>query len=106
MDFWHTEAERPIVAQIFGAKPDQFYQIAQLCQEMEFDGIDINMGCPDKGLVKGGSCAALIQKPELAKKIIAETKRGAGKLPVSVKTRIGFNKNELTTSLPHLLEAE
>ena len=71
MDFWFTEAERPIVAQIFGAKPEQFYQVAQLCQELKFDGIDINMGCPDKGIIKSGSCAALIQNPELAKKIIA-----------------------------------
>ncbi len=103
MDFWYSESERPIVAQIFGAKPEQFYQIAHLCQELKFDGIDINMGCPDKGLVKGGSCAALIQTPELAQKIISETKRGAGPLPVSVKTRIGFNKNEIEEWVPALL---
>jgi nifR3 family TIM-barrel protein len=107
IDLKYSEIERPIVAQIFGAKPENFYKTALLLQELGFDGIDINMGCPDKSVSgKQGSGAALIQEPKLAQKIILETKRGAGKLPVSVKTRLGFNKNTLDTWLPNLLETE
>ncbi len=106
-DFIYDESERPIIAQVFGSKPENFYQTALLVQELGFDGIDINMGCPERS-ISGKQCsgAALIQYPELAKEIIAATKRGAGKLPVSVKTRLGYNKNVLDTWLPNLLEAE
>jgi len=105
-DLWFTEEERPIVAQFFSAKPELMYQAALLAQELGFDGIDINMGCPDKGVEKQGAGAALIKNPELAKKIILETKRGAGPLPVSVKTRIGYLRNTLSEWLPQLLETE
>ena len=101
-----TEAERPIVAQFFGAKPDNFYQCALLAQELGFDGIDINMGCPDKKVEKQGAGASLMRDHKLAQKIILETKRGAGNLPVSVKTRIGYNSDILDEWLPRLLETE
>ena len=65
-----------------------------------FDGIDINMGCPDNDVESQGAGAALMKNPKLAKEIIQATKRGAGGLPVSVKTRIGYTKNELATWLP------
>lgn len=106
VDFMYTEAERPMVAQIFGSKPENFYKTALLIQELGFDGIDINMGCPDKNVEKQGAGACLIKNPALAQEIIRETKRGAGKLPVSVKTRIGYNKNTLNEWLPILLETE
>lgn len=110
MDFWYGESERPIVAQIFGGKPEQFYEVAKLIVSLGFDGIDINMGCPDKGVEKSGGGAAMIKNPKLAREIIRETKRGvadAGSfIPVSVKTRLGYNKDELETWLPALLEAE
>lgn len=106
VDFMYTSAERPIVAQIFGSKPDNFYKTALLIQELGFDGIDINMGCPDKNVEKQGAGACLMKNPELAQEIIKETKRGAGKLPVSIKTRIGYNKNSLNEWLPALLETE
>ncbi len=106
IDLMYTEAERPIVAQIFGSKPENFYKTALLLQELGFDGIDINMGCPDKNVEKQGAGAALMKNIPLAQEIIRETKRGAGKLPVSVKTRIGYNKNTLSEWLPALLETE
>lgn len=105
-DLEFTENERPIVVQFFGANPESFYRCALLAQELKFDGIDINMGCPDKAVEKQWAGAALIKSPELAKKIIYETKRGAGKLPVSVKTRLGYNRNTLEEWLPYLLETE
>ncbi|OGY78662.1 MAG: hypothetical protein A3B74_04790 [Candidatus Kerfeldbacteria bacterium RIFCSPHIGHO2_02_FULL_42_14] len=99
----YSEKERPIVAQIFGSKPELFYKTAKLLCKLGFDGIDINMGCPEKTIVKSGSCAALIQKPKLAQKIIRATQEGASKIPVSVKTRIGFNEDETDTWIPALL---
>lgn len=88
-----TEVERPLIAQIWGLDPELYEKAAREIVEMGFDGIDINMGCPESGVVKKGCCSALINNPELAIQIIAATKKGAdGKIPVSVKCRIGFNK--------------
>jgi len=105
-DLIFTEAERPIVAQFFTAKPELMEKAAKLSVELGFDGIDINMGCPDRGVEKQGAGAALIKNPKLARELIRAAKRGAGELPVSVKTRIGYNKNELETWLPELLEED
>ena len=105
-ELYFEKSEKPIVVQLFGSKPDNFYKCAQLAQKLGYDGIDINMGCPDKSVEKQGAGAALILAPELAKKIIKETKRGAGKLPVSVKTRIGYNKIETKEWISKLLEME
>lgn len=91
-----TEHERPIIAQIWGKEPENYYKTAKDLVEMGFDGIDINMGCPDKSITKNGCCAALINNRELAAEIIAATKEGAGPLPVSVKTRLGFNDIDLS----------
>ncbi|MEK7066589.1 MAG: tRNA-dihydrouridine synthase, partial [Patescibacteria group bacterium] len=102
----YSEEERPIVAQFFGAKPENFYKCAELAQELGFDGIDINMGCPDRAINKQMAGADLINNPELAKEIILATKRGAGKIPVSVKTRVGYNKENLDEWLKNLLETE
>jgi tRNA-dihydrouridine synthase len=107
IDLWHTPAERPIVAQIFGGKPEQFEEVAKLIRELGFDGIDINMGCPDSGVEKSGGGAALIKNPEFAREIIRATKRGAGALPVSVKTRLGYRStDEMTAWLTALLEED
>lgn len=88
----YTEIERPIVAQIWGSDPKKFYKTAKIIAKLGFDGIDINMGCPDKNTIKKGACSALIKNPGLAREIIMATIKGAKGLPVSVKTRIGFNK--------------
>lgn len=102
-DLRYKENERPLVAQFFGANPDNFRQCAQLARELGFDGFDINMGCPDKAVVKQGAGSALMKNPTLAREIIRAAKEGAGDMPVSVKTRIGFNTNELETWLPEIL---
>lgn len=107
-DLWFTPEEQPIVAQIFGGKPEQFYAIAPLLVKLGFAGVDINMGCPDKGVEKSGGGASLIKDPKRAQEIIKALKKGiadAGSdIPVSVKTRIGYNKNEMETWIPALLE--
>lgn len=105
-DLSFTKKERPIVAQFFTSKPDMMKKASELSAELGFDGIDINMGCPDKSIEKQGAGAALIKNPELAKEIILSAKEGAGDLPVSVKTRIGWSRDELEEWLPKLLEAE
>ncbi len=97
------ESERPIVAQFFTSNPEHMKKTAELAVELGFDGIDINMGCPDKGIEKQNAGAAMMKNPKLAREIIRAAKDGAGSLPVSVKTRIGFNKVELETWLPELL---
>ena len=104
LDLIFHKSEKPIVAHFFGAKPENFYKCAKLAREMGFNGIDINMGCPDRGVVRQGAGSALILKPKLAQKIIKETIRGAGNLPVSVKTRIGFNEIEYKKWIPYLLK--
>lgn len=88
--------ESPIVAQLWGKDPEAFTKSAKLCQEKGFSGIDINMGCPDRVIVNRGSCAALINNPKLAAEIIKATKKGAGGLPISIKTRIGFSEIDLS----------
>jgi tRNA-dihydrouridine synthase len=88
-----TKSEKPIIAQIWGKEPGNYFKTAQELVEMGYGGIDINMGCPDKAVVKNGCCSALIRNHDLAAEIIEATKKGAaGKVPVSVKTRIGFRE--------------
>ncbi len=91
----YSDLERPIVAQIWGNNPDKFYEAAKLIKELNFDGIDINFGCPERNIVKQGSCSALIGQETLVDEIIKATLEGGGGLPVSVKTRIG--RKEIVT---------
>lgn len=104
----YTEAERPIIAQIFGSNPETIYGASALIAELGFDGVDINMGCPDRSVLKGGAGAALIKTPELARAIIRAANEGIAstgkKIPVSVKTRTGFNKVELEEWIPELIK--
>lgn len=103
---WYTEAERPIVAQIFGTHPPAFEAAARLLRDKGFDGVDINMGCPEKNVVKAGAGAALITDPALARDLVYAARAGAGKMPVSVKTRIGFRRESVDTWMRQLLELQ
>lgn len=105
-DLVYTEAERPIIAQFFTSNPEHMRLAAKLARELGFDGVDINMGCPDSSVMRQGAGAALMKNPKLACELILAAKEGAGPLPVSVKTRLGFNKDELEEWLPELLKAE
>ncbi|HEX7041629.1 MAG TPA: tRNA-dihydrouridine synthase [Patescibacteria group bacterium] len=84
--------EKPLIAQLWGVTPENFYLAAKRILEMGFDGIDLNMGCPQRDVTRHGACSALIKNHNLAKEIIDATRGGAGNLPVSVKTRLGFSK--------------
>lgn len=98
------EGERPIVAQLFTSSPEHMEKAAHLVAELGFDGFDINMGCPDKAVEKSGCGAALIKNPPRARGLIRAAKKSG--LPVSVKTRIGYNTDELNSWLPELLAEE
>ncbi|MFZ1324020.1 MAG: tRNA-dihydrouridine synthase [Candidatus Saccharimonadales bacterium] len=110
--------EGPLFAQLWGLKPENFEAVARQIADgtiarencemnnqhvrgqsshscSNFLGIDLNMGCPAKSEVKNGACSALITNRPLAREIIEATKRGAGNLPVSVKTRLGFSDIDL-----------
>ena len=101
-----SKIEKPIVAQVFGANPENMEKACRLISKLGFDGIDINMGCPDKSVVRQGAGSALIRTPALAREIIRSAIAGANGLPVSVKTRVGFNKDELDTWIPELLKED
>ena len=104
-----TPEERPLVAQIWGKEPDNFYKTARqiadgslarelgLPENVNFAGADLNMGCPQKTEVRNGTCCALMNDRPLAARIIDATREGlAGKLSLSVKTRLGFNEVDMT----------
>jgi nifR3 family TIM-barrel protein len=108
-DLMYSEEERPIVAQLFTSNPEHMEYATKLCRELGFDGVDINMGCPDRSIEKQGCGAAMIKNPENAKEVIQAAKRGAKMgesdgIPVSVKTRIGYNRNQLEEWLPAILK--
>ncbi len=146
-DFLYTSAERPVVAQIFGCRPDYFYKAAHVVCELGFDGVDINMGCPANAVASKGGGAALIRVPDTAKEIIRATQQGVRDwanghtledldmepariqrirqmnedrvriwgdtakierrlLPVSVKTRLGYDRVVITDWVQDLLELE
>jgi tRNA-dihydrouridine synthase len=146
-DFLYTPAERPVVAQIFGCRPEYFYKAAHVVCELGFDGVDINMGCPAHTVANKGGGAALIRMPDTAKAIIRATQQGVRDwangqtledlqmdplriqrisqmneervriwgddphierrlLPVSVKTRLGYDSIVITDWVQELLELE
>ena len=142
-DFLFDESQRPIIAQIYGRTPENFYQTAILLCQLGFDGIDINMGCPSKSIASAGAGAGLIRTPGLAQEIVRATKRGVRDwqngatvhdcvdipvklaaqvearqeklpaayqqpraIPVSVKTRIGYDSSQVEAWIPQLLESE
>lgn len=95
-----------IVAQLWGSSPEKFYRASKIIsEEYNFDGIDINMGCPVKKIVKQGACSALILQPQLAREIIQAASEGSG-LPVSVKTRIGFDTVDTLAWIDNLLDSQ
>jgi nifR3 family TIM-barrel protein len=105
-DLEFSESERPIVAQFFTATPKHMEMAAALAQELGFDGVDINMGCPADTIVWQGAGSNLIKNPPLALELIAAARQGAPSLPVSVKTRLGYNQDEVESWVPALLSAQ
>src|SRR4029079_14499474 len=136
----YDDAERPIVAQLYGKDPELFYQAAHIVCELGFDGLDINMGCPSRNVASSGSGAGLIRTPDLAHAIMRAARQGitdwtAGQtlaaagvkaaraeviarlnarrnravapvrsaIPLSVKTRLGYDEVIVERWIEHLL---
>ena len=104
VDLLFEENQRPIVAQLFTSDPKNMYKAGMLVKELGFDGLDINMGCPDRKIEKQGCGCDMIKNPEKAITVIeAAIQTG---LPVSVKTRIGYNQDEIDSWIPTLLQTD
>ena len=101
-----TEKQRPIVAQIWGAKPENYFIVAQELEKLGFDGIDINMGCPDKNVVKLKSGSALINKTELVSEIVDAVKKGAPNTSLSIKTRLDVTPELTEKWISYLLSLD
>ncbi|MBU0767026.1 tRNA dihydrouridine synthase DusB [Patescibacteria group bacterium] len=99
------ELERPFIVQVFGKKPENFLSAAKIVEEMGADGIDINMGCPAARVTSSCHGSALMRDPELAAELVQATKE-AVKIPVSVKTRLGWESpDQLISFCSKLVEA-
>ena len=100
-----TEDEQPMVAHIWGDKPEFFREMSIALADMGFKGIDLNMGCPVPNVAERGKGSGLILRPEVAAELIEAAK--AGGLPVSVKTRLGFTDTaEMEKWISHLLKQD
>lgn len=100
-----SEDEQPMVAHIWGDKPEQFRETSIQLAKMGFKGIDLNMGCPVANVAKKGKGSGLILRPDVAAEIIQATKTGG--LPVSVKTRLGYYEiDEWKDWLKHVFEQD
>jgi nifR3 family TIM-barrel protein len=96
IDLEYSKEERPIVVQLFTGHPDVMRKAAKIITDLGFDGLDINMGCPDRAVEKQGGGAAMMKSPKLAIEVLNAAREGVNnKIPVSVKTRIGYNKIDL-----------
>jgi tRNA-dihydrouridine synthase len=84
------DLSRPLVVQIWGANPDHYYKSARDVAGMGFAGIDLNLGCPERGIVARGCCGGMIGNTAAVTEILAAIRAGAPNLPVSVKTRLGL----------------
>lgn len=99
-----TGTETPIIAQVWGKNPENYYKTTKELKEMGFAGVDINMGCPVKNVVQNGACSALIENRPLAKAIIQAVREGASEVskdgedvfPISVKTRLGTKQVDMS----------
>jgi tRNA-dihydrouridine synthase B len=99
----HAEIEKPLIIQIFGKDPEKFRQAAILIESYGVSGIDINMGCPAKKVVKSGHGSSLMINRDTAFKIVEEMAK-AVKIPISVKTRLGWENPELLIEFAKGLE--
>lgn len=105
-DLEYRTNEQPIVAQIFGDNPEKFAKIAAYCEKIGFAGIDINAGCPDRSICKQGAGSGMMHDLANAQQIIEACKQAAPNTPLSIKTRLGWSKDETDTWIVSLLEAK
>ncbi len=106
-DLLYSKKEKPIIVQLFSSNPVKMREASNLCARLGFDGIDINMGCPDRSIEKQGAGASMMKDMKKAGEIIEAVKDGikdsGKKVSISVKTRIGYNENQINEWIPFLL---
>ena len=100
------QKEKPIVVQLWGNTPDYYEKTVRSVKKLEPDGIDINIGCSVRDILSSGKCSALIKEKDLVKEIISVVKKEAGDLPVSVKTRLGYDDIDVEGWIGFLLEQD
>ncbi len=98
-----ASVERPFIVQVFGDTPQHFLEAAKIIESIGADGIDINMGCPAAKVVSSCHGAALIKNPTLAAELVHATKKAVS-IPVSVKTRLGWDTADTLISFCKGLE--
>jgi nifR3 family TIM-barrel protein len=98
-----SESERPNILQLFGKKLEHFATAAKMAEDLGFDGVDINLGCPARKVINSMHGSALIKDPELAARIV-ETVAKNTRLPVSVKTRLGWSDDSALDDFTRDLE--
>jgi nifR3 family TIM-barrel protein len=97
-------SEKPVIVQLWGLKPENYVKTIEYVKNLNPDGIDINMGCSVRNVLSHGAGSGLIQTPTLAKEIIDAVKSAAGDIPVSVKTRLGYDSSIVEEWVSFLLE--
>jgi len=98
-----TQKQRPKFAQLWGVNPAKLYNATKIVYGMGFDGVDINMGCPDKAVVKKGAGAGLIKNRNLVTEILTAVSEAKQDMAMSVKTRVGFDLKITTDWIGFLL---
>jgi len=93
MLFYHEE-ERPVTAQLFGADPQRLAEATRLVEDLGFDAIDLNLGCPAKKVVKACGGSALLRETKLLEEIL-KTIRAAASIPFTIKIRAGWSESEI-----------
>lgn len=92
----YDKSEKPIIAQLWGIEPNNYYYVSKFVKDLGFDGVDINMGCSVKKVVsKYNGSGMMIADRGYVKDVIDSVKEGAQGLPISVKTRLGWDSYEL-----------
>ncbi len=95
MLFYHEE-ERPVTAQLFGADPERLGEATRTVDDLGFDAIDLNLGCPAKKVVKACGGSALLRETKLLEQIL-KTIRNATSMPFTIKIRAGWSEDEIVS---------
>ena len=85
--------EKPLALQVGGSDKKELAEVAKIAEDYGYDEVNINLGCPSKKVQKNSFGACLMKEPDLVSECLAEMKNSCN-IPVTVKTRIGFDDTE------------
>jgi tRNA-dihydrouridine synthase len=101
LDF--VKKEKPVVVQLWGNTPEDYVETLKYVKKLKPDGIDINIGCSVRDVLSSGRCSALIKEKDLVKEIVGAVQEASAGLPISVKTRLGYDKVDVEDWIGFLL---